>query len=36
MVALGNFNTKSSNWYNMDNTRNEGRKIHQPAMRNIK
>ena len=27
MVALGDFNAKSSNWYNKDITSDEGRKI---------
>ena len=29
MVALGDFNAKSSNWYNKDITSDEGRKLRQ-------
>ena len=34
MVALGNFNAKSSNWYNKDITSNEGRKIETVTSQN--
>ena len=34
MVALGDFNAKSSNWYNKDITSNEGRKIEAVTSQN--
>ena len=34
MVALGDFNVKSSNWYNKDITSNVGRKIEAITLQN--
>ena len=34
MVALGDFNTKSSHWYNKDITSNEGRQIEAVTSQN--
>ena len=34
MVALGDFNAKSSNWYNKDITSDEGRKIETVTSQN--
>ena len=34
MVALGDYNAKSSNWYNKDITSNEGRKIEAVTSQN--
>ena len=34
MVALGDFNAKSSNWYNKDITSNEGRRIEAVTSQN--
>ena len=34
MVAVGDFNAKSSNWYNKDITSDEGRKIEAETSKN--
>ena len=35
MVALGDFNAKSSDWYNKDITSNEGRKTEAVTSQNV-